>query len=411
MSNMDLSFDDEIDLRNIIKTIWKARKAILIITLTVTVVAFTISKWVLPKQYKATAFVIITEPVFQYNQSQIDPGPEIVQQTPDVADLMNLIVSPAFLKNILNDQAVETSFEGEEISPNSLGSMLDVNRITNRQLSLRVTDSQAQRAVLLANTWAEKVTELINSIYGLNGMEKTLQTQVLIYQEEYEQTQASLEEALSKSQVSILESELNNNILDMDHVLADISNAKRVLDDLLFFEQGLSDNPGESLLSLGDALALTNLRQQALLAKSGDLSLQIDSISFTEFTVLKALEATSQMRTGLQDQLLRLQSEQERLMEEIPQLKSELENALSEIRQFNLQNDQAYQKYTSLLNRQDQITTELIVNPQIGQILQEAITPDGFEMPKVYLNTFLAGILGLILGVIWALIIDWWNRS
>ena len=408
---MDLSFDDEIDLRNIIKTIWKARKAILIITLTVTVVAFTISKWVLPKQYKATAFVIITEPVFQYNQSQIDPGPEIVQQTPDVADLMNLIVSPAFLKNILNDQAVETSFEGEEISPNSLGSMLDVNRITNRQLSLRVTDSQAQRAVLLANTWAEKVTELINSIYGLNGMEKTLQTQVLIYQEEYEQTQASLEEALSKSQVSILESELNNNILDMDHVLADISNAKRVLDDLLFFEQGLSDNPGESLLSLGDALALTNLRQQALLAKSGDLSLQIDSISFTEFTVLKALEATSQMRTGLQDQLLRLQSEQERLMEEIPQLKSELENALSEIRQFNLQNDQAYQKYTSLLNRQDQITTELIVNPQIGQILQEAITPDGFEMPKVYLNTFLAGILGLILGVIWALIIDWWNRS
>ena len=225
MSNMDLSFDDEIDLRNIIKTIWKARKAILIITLTVTVVAFTISKWVLPKQYKATAFVIITEPVFQYNQSQIDPGPEIVQQTPDVADLMNLIVSPAFLKNILNDQAVETSFEGEEISPNSLGSMLDVNRITNRQLSLRVTDSQAQRAVLLANTWAEKVTELINSIYGLNGMEKTLQTQVLIYQEEYEQTQASLEEALSKSQVSILESELNNNILDMDHVLADISNA------------------------------------------------------------------------------------------------------------------------------------------------------------------------------------------
>jgi len=408
---MDLSFEDEIDLRNIIKTIWKARKSVLIITLTLVVVAFSISKWVLPKQYKATANVIIADPIFQYDQSGSDAGPEIVQMIPDVDDLMNLIISPAFLKTILTDRDVMTSFEGEEISPNTLGKMLTVNRITDRQLSLRVTDSIAQRADLLANTWAEKVTEMVNTTYGLNGIEQTLKTEVIKYQGEYDQTQASLEEALSKSQVSILSSELDNSNLDLNMVLADISNANRVLDDLLFFAQGLSNIPGESLLSLGDALALTNLRQQVLLVGSGGFSLQIDSVSFEGFTVSKALEAASQMRTGLQDQLKRLQSEQERLVEEIPQLKSELENATAEIKQFNLQNDQAYQKYTSVLNRQDQITTELMVNPQLGQIVQKAITPDGFELPKVYLNTFLAGILGLILGVIWALVIDWWRRS
>ncbi|MFH2039331.1 MAG: Wzz/FepE/Etk N-terminal domain-containing protein, partial [Chloroflexota bacterium] len=252
MSNLDLSFEDEIDLRNIIKTIWKARKSVLIITLTLVVVAFSISKWVLPKQYKATAYVIIADPIFQYNQSGSDAGPEIVQMIPDVDDLMNLIISPAFLKTILSDQDVMTSFEGEEISPNALGKKLTVNSITDRQLSLRVTDSKAQRASLIANTWAEKVTEMINTTYGLNGMDRTLKTEVKKYQGEYEQTQASLEEALSTSQVSSLSSELDNSSLDLVNVLADISNANRVLDDLQFFEQGLSDIPGESLLSLGD---------------------------------------------------------------------------------------------------------------------------------------------------------------
>ena len=410
MSEIDLPMDDEIDLRNIIKAIWKARKAIIIITFTLSVIVFAISNWVLPKQYSATTYIIIANPIFQYRQSVTDPGPDIVQITPDVADLMGLIVSPAFLKNILNEKAVIAAFDGEQISPNSLQEKLTVNKITESQISLRVTDSQAQRAVLLANTWAEKVTGMINSTYGLHGVEQSLKIEVINRLKDYEQTQAALEEALSNNQVPFLTSQLNNRILDQDKLLADISNAKRVLDDLQFFDQGLSNIPGESLLSLGDALVLTNLRQQALLVGSQGYPIQIDSISFTDITVVKALEASSQMRTGLQDQMIRLQSEQDRLVEEIPQLKSELESANAEMRQFSLQNDQAYAKYTSLLTRQDQVTTELIVNPQIGQILQKAITPDRFEMPKVLVNTFLAGILGLVLGVIWALFIDWWKR-
>jgi len=43
-------FDDEIDLREIVLTLFKGWKVILLTTVLVAVTAFAISKWVLPKK-------------------------------------------------------------------------------------------------------------------------------------------------------------------------------------------------------------------------------------------------------------------------------------------------------------------------------------------------------------------------
>ncbi len=145
-----------------------------------------------------------------------------------------------------------------------------------------------------------------------------------------------------------MSAQLDSRKADLSSVLSSIIRTKSVLDDLQFFEQGLSGLSGETPLSLGDGLALTTLRQRALTVASESFTVQIDSASFAGFTVSKALEATTQMRAGLQAQLTRLQSDQSGLEQEIPQLQRDLENANAQLSQFSLKRDQSWGLYTGL---------------------------------------------------------------
>ena len=184
-----------------------------------------------------------------------------------------------------------------------------------------------------------------------------------------------------------------------------------VLDDLQFFEQGLNGVSGETPLSLGDGLALTTLRQRSLTVVSESFTVQIDSASFAGFTVSKALEAATQMRTGLQAQLTRLQSDQSRLEQEIPQLQRDLENANDQLTQFTLKRDQSQGLYTDLLQIQQQVTTVLAQSAKVASVSVEAVPPDKMTSPKVLLNTALAGMVGLMLSVFGALAAEWWRKA
>ena len=74
-TNPSPTYDDEIDLRaSIFQTLWKARRVILIATLAAAIVAFVVSFWILPRQYQATAYVFIGQPVVEFSKSISDTG-------------------------------------------------------------------------------------------------------------------------------------------------------------------------------------------------------------------------------------------------------------------------------------------------------------------------------------------------
>jgi len=289
--------------------------------------------------------------------------------------------------------------------------MLTAIDVGKDQLSLQVTDTDPQRAALLANTWAEKVAEVVNAAYGLGAVAQTLDSQVLQSQQDYEQAQAALEEAVSKSQVNALSAQLGSKNSDLGSVLGSIVRTQKVLDDLQFFEQGLSGIPGETPLSLGDGLALTTLRQRSLTVASESFIVQIDSASFAGFTVSKALEAATQMRAGLQSQLTRLQSDQSRLEQEIPQLGRDLENANAQLTQFALKRDQSQGLYTDLLQIQQQVATVLAQSSKVASVSVGAVPPEEKSSPKTVMNTALAGMLGLMLSAFGALGMNWWRNE
>ena len=404
-------YDDEIDLRAIAFTLWKARAVILIVTLAAAVAAFAVSFWILPRTYQATAYMFVGQPVVEFSKSATDSGLTISPTLPDLKAVVKLATAPELLESVLKDAAVAASIGEEEITISDMAGMLTAIDVGKDQLSLQVTDTDPQRAALLANTWAEKVAEVVNAAYGLGAVAQTLDSQVLQSQQDYEQAQAALEEALSKSQVNALSAQLGSKNSDLGSVLGSIVRTQKVLDDLQFFEQGLSGIPGETPLSLGDGLALTTLRQRSLTVASESFIVQIDSASFAGFSVSKALEAATQMRAGLQDQLTRLQSDQSRLEQEIPQLGRDLENANAQLTQFTLKRDQSQGLYTDLLQIQQQVATVLAQSSKVASVSVGAVPPEEKSSPKTVMNTALAGAVGLMLSAFGALAMNWWRND
>jgi uncharacterized protein involved in exopolysaccharide biosynthesis len=404
-------YDDEIDLRAIAFTLWKARTVILIVTLAAAAAAFVVSFWILPRTYQATAYMFVGQPVVEFSKSATDSGLTISPTLPDLKAVVKLATAPELLESVLKDAAVAAAIGDEEITINDMAGMLTAIDIGKDQLSLQVTDTDPQRAALLANTWAEKVTTVVNATYGMGAMAQVLDSQVLHSQQDYEQAQAALEEALSKSQVNALSAQLDSKKADLGNVLDSIVRTQKVLDDLQFFEQGLSGLSGETPLSLGDGLALTTLRQRALTVASESFTVQIDSASFAGFSVSKALEATTQMRAGLQTQLTRLQSDQGRLEQEIPQLGRDLENANAQLTQFTLKRDQSQGLYTDLLQIQQQVATVLAQSSKVASVSVGAVPPEKPASRKTLMNTALAGMLGLMLSAFGVLAMNWWRNE
>ena len=419
------TYDDEIDLRAIFQTLWRERAAILIATLTAAVAAFAVSFWFLPRTYQATAYVFIGQPVVGIAQTT---GFTISPTLPDLNAVVKLAVAPSLLESVLKDPAVAAAVGNKEDSITDMSGMATAVTVGKDQLSLQVTDTDPQRAALIANTWAEKVTEAVNNTYGLGAIAQTLDSQVLHSQKYYELAQAALEEALSQSREDALAAQLQRDQADLKCVLDSSSQTTRVLNDLQVLEQGLSGISAESPISLGDGLALTTLRQRALTSlpcqlegksqSSGvsvpnvpDFTAQIDSASFAGFTVLKALEAANQMRAGLQAQLTRLQSDQSRLEQEIPLLQKDLEEAQAQLDQFSLIRDQSKELYAALLQQNQRVATVLAQSAKVASVSVGAVPPDKKSSPKVVVNTAVAGMLGLMLSVFGALAMNWWRNE
>ncbi len=401
-------YDDEIDLRAIALTLWKARKMILITTLAAAVAAFAVSFWILPRTYQATAYVFVGQPVVEFSKSATDSGLTISPTLPDLNAVVKLSVAPGLLESITSDPAVVAAIGKEKIT---FADMTTAAAVGKDQLSLQVTDTDPQRAALLANTWAEKVAAVVNATYGMGAVAQALDSQVLHSQNDYESAQAALEEALSQSRVNALSAQLGSKNSDLGNVLGSIVRTQKVLDDLQFFEQGLSGLSGETPLALGDGLALTTLRQRSLTVASESFTVQIDSASFAGFTVSQALEAAAQMRAGLQTQLTRLQSDQSRLEQEIPQLGRDLENANAQLTQFTLKRDQAQGLYTDLLQIQQQVATVLAQSSKVASVSVQAVPPEKAASRKTLMNTALAGMLGLMLSAFGVLAMNWWKNE
>lgn len=408
MSVETSTFEEEIDLRALAETVWNGRKTIVLTTLAVALLTLGISM-AMPRQYQASAYVFVGPPPIEFSKSISEIDLNLAFTVPDIQSAIGVAVAPGLLQSVLQDKMIAEALT-EKITLETFAGRLKAEAMGKNQIRLQATDTDPSRAALIANIWAQKVTETINASFALNTLAQTLPDQTKQAHQNYQQAQAELEQALAESQVDALKARLERKKDDLSSVLASLVRTQRVLDDLATFEQQLQGLPADAPISLGHGLTLTTLHQRALTVDSESFIVQVDSASFANLTIAQARETSAKMEAALHNQLQRLQDEQVRLEQEIPQIESELSKADALLDEFITRRDQAQSLYKALLSRQ-QLVQALQQNSHVASVSVLAVPPQKKSAPRVGLNTLLAGTLGLMLSGAWVLVENWWKNS
>ncbi len=403
-------YDDEIDLREIVLTLWRGRWIIIILSLVTTIIAFTLSKWVSPKQYQAASYVVISPSILSFNDtSEIT----ITGNLPDIASIVEMSTTQTLLDKVTASTEIASSWNTEIVS---MSNMVTATTAGKDQIRLLVNDTDPERAMKLANIWAEQVVEQVNILYGAKAVVLGLDAQVSQSQASYTEAQTALEVELSQNQMIVLTAQLDSKKTDLSCILARSSAAGRILEDLQIFAQSLENQPNGDLLSLGDALALTTLQQRASASQicaSGteNPQLQVGNDALANISVVEALATISQMQVSIQTQKALFEKEEVRLEERILSLQYDLENASNQLAQLTQDRDRSQELYAALLQQQSRIETLLIGGAQIASVSTPAVLPKEPVSPKMLMNTVLGLVSGGMLGVFWVFAAAWWQGS
>ena len=407
-ANSVSTYDDEIDLRAIFQTLWNARVVILALTLAAALIAYAVSAWFLPKQYQAVAYVTIGRPAVQYPGQ--DGGISAVPVVPDMKALPELVKADSILDEVMDDARVSAllASNGRELSQK-----IQVSVFGNSQLRFQITDTDPQRAAILANVWAEKAAEWIEFNYGLGRLAANLDDQIFQAQQDYADAQSALEAFLDEDQSLVLQSRVNAQT-DAYSCLEKRVIAAGALDKRLDeLKEKLTDS--EDLVSLSDALLLASIRQDIdTLETCGSAGVILQSPSPTLFNGISStqgLAVITSLNKNLQQRIKNSEQDQEILKKNILELRVELENLSYQYNEHVRRRDLAQLIYTQLSTQQAVMEGILQQSGRVADVSIEAKTPGSVSSPKPLMNTAMAGALGLVLGALGALGVDWWKRA
>lgn len=405
----EMNYDDEIDLREIVQTLWNARVLIVGVVVGVTLTAFVVTSWLLPRKYQASAYLLLSKPVFAgtFDLNAFNPLPALTDLTAEAS-------RPDVLNQVLLDPAVAESFGKEKISANEFAGSQSATALGVDRISLQVTDSDPQRVTLLANKWAEKVAQDLNKKYRFDATVRTIHSRYEQKQQAYQQAQTALEEALSGSQTVALNAQYNQKLADLNNTLAVISRDEAALSELSAFETQLDAGAAAPLFQ-GEAIALSLPGSQSPAKDSANYLLQINGAAYANLTLSGARLVVSQKRAALENRIAQSQREQLLLAQELPKLQQKVENARSKLTELTTVRDIAKAELANLLPQEYGIRSiEQTMDLSALDIVQVSATatPPGAPVPgNVLKNTALSGMAGLMLVVMWVLLQNWWQTG
>ncbi|MEI6290860.1 MAG: Wzz/FepE/Etk N-terminal domain-containing protein [Chloroflexota bacterium] len=403
----------EIDLHAILKVLWNSRITIILSTILPALAAYIISFWFIPKTYQAEALLHIGPPVFVMTNTanfMIAPTP------PDLNTVVQLSMDKDLLESVGNDPAILANNGNKKVN---LADMAVAEIGTNNQISLKINDSDAMRASLIANIWAEKAAKRVNDQFGVNGYSMVIENQLPVSLLSVEQAQKELEKVIADSSSEKLNALVINKTTELNCILDGLTQTTRILADLSNLEQKFSKIPDDSIITFGDEIEIATIQQRSMVdqgcsSTTGKITpgyaVRIDNLSIIGITISLAKDGLAQIQKGLENKKSLLINDQARLEKEIPILKKELENSQNLIYYANIKRDQSRDFYSQLLMKQRQLSPLLTLeSAMVARINLQAQTPKSSSSPRYKLITAFAGVLGLFLSSLFFLAINWWK--
>ena len=403
-------YEDEIDLREVAQTLLRSKWLILGTAVILALLVALLTKFMLPKEYKATAFILITKPSLTAN---FDNRLQVQPQTPDAKSLMDIAKSDDLLHEVYNQPAVKELFP-KDFQSSDLSKMMEASLVGTGQLNLTVTDSNPIRAATTANTWADRLNIRLNDLYGTSQNSLVqIEDQIQSAYQNWQSKEQALIDKLPENHAEALQVQLDQS-KDMLTVYLDRNrDLLLILSDSQNLLSRLDGQSASAPLHLEDTVSLVTLSQRAAGATES-IQLQISSQALPEGSTDTVGVARTNLKTfidSLQKQQQELQASIKDQQEQIIQLNTDLETAKYEKDQLTIQRDLALTAYQALSSQAEETRISLSQKDQTSKIAGRALPPPEPSGPSAVRNAIVAGALGFILAASLVLVRSWWEAE
>jgi uncharacterized protein involved in exopolysaccharide biosynthesis len=377
--------------------------------------------FVMPSTYEAEAAVAIVKSGAQLNFdpkfktiSELDPAQAAVDQTARRKGLA------AIAKTLDLATAVVTKIaerlENVERIPSELLDVIDVSS-EGDLIKIKAKANSAEKAALIASTWAQEYESRVNLIYGESALSPTeIQAQADAAKRDYDVKEAAVVTYLASNPID----QLTRQIAQKQQRLADLvsieNRIERLLADATALRSRLSagaagSNRGDELAGLLlEAGAFSTWASQPVNPQTAagtfstwsslpvDLQIQIDQLSIGQTPAeqsrnLGALIATLEDRRKLtQTELVGP------LQQEVNQLQAQLEQENAKKQELVRARDLAWSTYATLATKVAEVNIAAQAQGSVVRLAAPAVAPRDPVAPKKLLNTLLAAVAGLVLG-------------
>lgn len=401
--------DQEIDLREYIAVLLKHRFWIAALTVVAAAAAAIIS-FVLPPTYEANALVAVTKPQYEMQfDSRIRSVSDDVQ--PYKAYPL-LATSDEVVSSLIADLGDE--LDPKEQTVKALRNKLEAQSGSDPSIiRLTVKNGDAQSAAAIANQWADRFVQAANELYAQSSDELAF---FVGQQAEAEQELAQAEQALidfqARNPAAILEARLAHAHETLTTTLTAAYSLDMTLGDACALRDRLSAQESSAPAAASDELTALLIEVAALTQRRPEVQLQLSTAqSLGDRTVGDQIQFLDSLIPALEARFVQLKGKADAQEPTILALQKAYQEAQTEQDRLSRAQSLAQDTFLSLSRKATEARIEAQDTTGDVRLASRATPPTDPVSPRKALNTLAAGALGLLIGSVAALAIEYWQRG
>jgi len=397
--------EDEIDLRKYVDVLIRQWKWIVGLAIVSGLAAFIVSSLIAPT-YEATALVVVTRSRYQL---QFDPRIETVAQPQQAYRAYpELALSDDLVLQVMERLGGELNTDERDLE--SFRMRLSARAGADPTLvRLAATGTDPNQAQAIVNAWAALYVAYANELYQQQSNSVTFfEAQVAEASQELEKAEQALIDFQARNPINVVEAQLESKQMALSDYLAADRTISLIIQDARSLQQQLAQQDDNAPVTLADELAALYLQVDALNAQASvPIQLQIGgSGSLASRTVSEQVALLDALINALQDKAIEIRREIDALEPEILELQEAQQAAQVELDGLTRIRDVADDTYSTLARKLDEVNVAAQDESGEVRLASQAAVPTDPVSPRKALNTVFGGLLGLMVGIAAAFVID-----
>lgn len=419
MEGRPYTAEDEIDLRELVRTLWRHRWVIGGVTVVAALIAAAVSVFVLPPVYEARALLLVTRPQVQ----TVDPNNSTFFRTEElnIAATLNLdlpaesVVALARSPLVRDEVAQRTGLPKER-----LRKALYAQSVRNTNLvELRVRFGDPLEAQRIAAAWTEVVVARSSMLFSTRATASyTLFAQQLnTALDRLRAAEQALRHFNATSRISELQARLGKLVDQLasyesrhNDLTVSLARAEQELESI---EAQIQREP--KTLTLSKSIATDPFLHEAMATASGRSFLELSRLKLRTEEQNPVYNALNQARANaavavqaLRAEKLGVERAMQEIRQEIAQIRADLANQVLTQTRLVREAENARKVYGVLFQRREEARITATTQSGTVQVALPASLPDEPVSPRPALNTVLAVVLGFLLSTFGVLIRSAW---